>query len=173
MRRLALFALAPLALALAACTPAPPAGDDAAENVAPAAAEDPSVRLPYDLQAVDFVSVSHGWVVGNDEGNNVSAILRTIDGGATWTVEVEIVGDTLLDVDFADERTGYAVGTAGVVYASGDGGKTWAAEPASAWPAVYARAATTTKAPAAGNVAPSINASVASIVFADAKTGWA
>jgi photosystem II stability/assembly factor-like uncharacterized protein len=163
-----------LAIGLAACTPTQPAGP---ANPAPDAnanhGADPNTQLPYDLQAVDFVNISHGWVAGNDEGNNVSVILRTADGGATWFVAAEVLGDTLLDVDFADERSGWAVGTSGVVYGSTDGGLTWAAEPAASWQRQYSHEPVTLPAQGTNNIAPVINESVASVYFADAKTGWA
>jgi photosystem II stability/assembly factor-like uncharacterized protein len=160
MRRLLTFALL---TALAACAPRetaepPPANENAAPPFV-----DPTGDVPYDLQAVEFVSVSHGWVVGSDVGNNVSVVLRTTDGGATWNLALELVGDTLLDVDFVDERTGWMVGTSGVVYATTDGGRTVTPEPPGSWPAVYDRQPSSAL----------INESIASIFFVDPKTGWA
>jgi photosystem II stability/assembly factor-like uncharacterized protein len=163
--------------ACAACSsaPAPPAGDASPSENSSAQpdAVDTSKTVPYDLQAVDFVSIANGWVVGNDAGNNVSVVLRTADGGATWHVLVEIIGETLLGIDMVDDRTGWVVGAEGVVYKTEDGGRTWTPEPDGAWPPVYTHAPVTMKARKEGDIAPTINESVASIFFADDRTGWA
>lgn len=140
---------------------------------APAELVDTSKEIPYDFQAVDFVDLSKGWIVGIDEGNNVSAILMTTNGGATWSLTAEIIGDTLLDVDFADEKNGWAVGTEGVVYGSTDGGRTWAPEPLSSWQVRYTREPLKLKAQGDQDVAPMINASVASMFSVGDKAGWA
>lgn len=168
------LAVALLALATVACTPQtqPPPPD---RNAAPPAEPtvDPTAQVPYDLQVVDFVNVSHGWIVGNDEGNNVSVILRTANGGATWTMAAEVVGDTLLALKFVDERTGWAAGSNGVVYGSTDGGVTWKPEPASQWTRQYESAPVQVRAKKQGDIAPTIFESLASVFFLDAKRGWA
>ena len=74
------------------------------------------------LTAVHMHDEHTGWAVGHD-----AVILRTGDGGETWTLvhqapEEEI---PLLDVWFRDERTGFAVGAYGYFLATGDGGETW------------------------------------------------
>ena len=74
------------------------------------------------LTAVHMHDERTGWAVGHD-----AVILRTGDGGETWSVvhrapEEEL---PLLDVWFRDERTGFAVGAYGYFLASGDGGETW------------------------------------------------
>ncbi len=163
-------------LALCSCAPASPNGNlEAPSNTSNTSNEvaDPTKEVPYDLQSVDFVNISHGWIVGSDVGNNVSVILRTSDGGATWIEAAEIIGDTLLKVDFADERNGWTVGTEGVVYATSDGGLTWALDPSSPWPAVYSHEDTQLPAQGDKNIAPVVNQSVASVFFLDERTGWA
>ena len=79
------------------------------------------------LRAVTFVDTEHGWIVGGEgERDEKPVVLRTEDGGATWLA----VGDIpdllrLEDVWFNDRSTGWMVGVRGLVYRSGDGGRTW------------------------------------------------
>ena len=65
-----------------------------------------------------------GWAVGHD-----AVILRTGDGGETWTLVHQAPEEELplLDVWFRDERTGFAVGAYGYFLATEDGGETWTA----------------------------------------------
>jgi len=78
-----------------------------------------------DLWGLDFADDRHGWAVG-DRGT----ILHTADGGKTWNRQASGVGDTLMDVDFIDASTGWAVGferaggSAAVLHTT-DGGTTW------------------------------------------------
>ena len=74
------------------------------------------------LTAVHMHDERTAWAVGHD-----AVILRTVDGGETWSVvhrapEEEL---PLLDVWFRDERTGFAVGAYGYFLATDDGGETW------------------------------------------------
>ena len=74
------------------------------------------------LTAIHMHDERTGWAVGHD-----AVILRTGDGGETWTLvhqapEKEL---PLLDVWFRDDRTGFAVGAYGYFLATGDGGDTW------------------------------------------------
>lgn len=159
--------------ALAACSSVPPR-ETAPPTNGPAVTRstDASATIPYDFIAVDFVDARRGWIAGNDEGNNVSTILRTEDAGATWTQLVEIVGDTIYDVDFADERDGWAVGVEGVVYRTADGGATWTAVPAAA---LEARRTTPFKKVRAqsGPAFLELSETIVSIVFFDEKNGLA
>jgi photosystem II stability/assembly factor-like uncharacterized protein len=52
-------------------------------------------------------------------------LLRSVDGGATWSRRPTPSRETLYDVSFADELHGWAVGEGGVVLRSVDGGDTW------------------------------------------------
>src|SRR6185436_600616 len=47
------------------------------------------------LRAVRFVNRYRGWVVGHYANLGRSLILRTEDGGATWTVDADIAGEEL------------------------------------------------------------------------------
>ena len=74
------------------------------------------------LTAVHMRGERTGWAVGHD-----ATILRTRDGGETWTPvhrapEEEL---PLLDVWFRDESVGFAVGAYGYFLATRDGGETW------------------------------------------------
>ena len=74
------------------------------------------------LTAVHMHDERTGWAVGHD-----AVILRTRDGGETWTLVHEAPEEELplLDVWFRDERTGFAVGAYGYFLATEDGGETW------------------------------------------------
>ncbi len=74
------------------------------------------------LTAIHMHDERTGWAVGHD-----AAIIRTRDGGATWTLLHRAPEEErpLLDVWFRDERTGFAVGAYGYFLATRDGGETW------------------------------------------------
>ena len=75
------------------------------------------------LTAVHMHDERTGWAVGHD-----AVILRTGDGGETWTLVHQAPEEELplLDVWFHDEHTGFAVGAYGYFLATEDGGETWA-----------------------------------------------
>ena len=52
-------------------------------------------------------------------------VLRTVDGGATWSKIPVPVRNTLLSVQFVDDDNGWIVGRGGVVLHSSDSGLTW------------------------------------------------
>ncbi len=52
-------------------------------------------------------------------------ILRTTDGGETWTFQASRTGNHLFGVSFVDANTGTAVGDLGIVLRTMDGGETW------------------------------------------------
>ena len=74
------------------------------------------------LTAVHMHDERTGWAVGHD-----AVILRTSDGGETWTLVHQAPEEELplLDVWFRDERAGFAVGAYGYFLATEDGGETW------------------------------------------------
>lgn len=75
------------------------------------------------LTAVTLLDGERGWVVGHDE-----VILRTTDGGVTWSKVHESIEAQrpLLDVWFADAEHGIAIGAYAAYYVTRDGGATWA-----------------------------------------------
>ena len=55
-----------------------------------------------------------------------STVVRTNDGGATWTVQSGISGDVrLLASSFVDGDVGTAVGESGTILRTTDGGESW------------------------------------------------
>ncbi|MBL6749200.1 MAG: hypothetical protein ISP90_01695 [Nevskia sp.] len=81
------------------------------------------VPLRSDLTAVSFADAGAGWAVGHD-----AAILRTTDGGRSWTVQRyrPEAGQPLLDVLALDRDRAYAVGAHGLFLQTQDGGAHWA-----------------------------------------------
>lgn len=73
------------------------------------------------LHGVFFADVDHGWTVG-EEG-----IWATLDGGVTWTRQRS--GVFLSRVQFVSTTVGWAVGEAGTILSSANGGATWTARP--------------------------------------------
>lgn len=62
---------------------------------------------------------------GGGSGGNV---WYTDDGGATWSVPVNLGAGNLNDIYFADSNTGWTVGWGGQLYATTNGGATWASQ---------------------------------------------
>ena len=62
------------------------------------------------LEAMHFVSSTTGWTVGYDGYNWDGVILKTTDGGSSWTNQVTNGLDDLRGVYFLDANTGWAVG---------------------------------------------------------------
>jgi photosystem II stability/assembly factor-like uncharacterized protein len=73
-----------------------------------------------DLNDVYFINDSVGWAVGNN-----SAILKTINGGATWTNQYAPRWHNLQSVHFINEKTGWSVGDDKFIIKTTDGGKSW------------------------------------------------
>ncbi len=71
------------------------------------------------LRAVDFVDRNNGWACGRN-----GTILKTTDGGASWTYQRAVVDTTLFDIDFADPLRGMIAGNS-TVLATTDGGEEW------------------------------------------------
>ncbi len=84
-----------------------------------------------DLQDVKFVDRDHGWAVGAtclDLSECPGAILRTVDGGHTWSyVDFPDPEDSgyFNGVDFVDDEVGWVAGRYGVILHTTDGGETW------------------------------------------------
>lgn len=92
------------------------------------------------LASVWFVNERCGWIVGGagepySEASH-AVVLRTMDGGATWSAVPELRMPRLWRVKFFDAERGVAIGEAtpaapSGVYATHDGGRQWQALPAS------------------------------------------
>lgn len=90
--------------------------------------------VPFDYyfwlaESVRFVDSSHGVAVG-------AGIIRTTDGGGTWSLPVNLITmrGWMYDLAFWDSQTGYAIGETyddsyssywGVLYETHDGGASW------------------------------------------------
>jgi photosystem II stability/assembly factor-like uncharacterized protein len=77
------------------------------------------------LGAVDFFDARSGVAVGD-----AGTVMRTVDGGKTWTVRRTGVTSTLFAVDMVSKKVAYAAGDLGIVLRSADGGKSWSRRPA-------------------------------------------
>ena len=78
------------------------------------------------LYGVSFTDANIGMVVG-DWGT----ILRTTNGGATWTSQpnpMSGVGNVLTSVSFTDANMGTAVGSGGSILRTTDGGASWTSQ---------------------------------------------
>jgi photosystem II stability/assembly factor-like uncharacterized protein/flagellar hook assembly protein FlgD len=65
---------------------------------------------------VYFIDETNGWIVG------VNRILRTTDGGGTWTIQVNEILNAFSDVFFSDVSNGWAVGASGTILHTTNGG---------------------------------------------------
>jgi len=83
--------------------------------------------IEADLWSVSFSDDQHGWAVGGQPTNAApGVILRTIDGGTTWT-DVTPAGlkETLTNASFSDAAHGYIGTTDGHVLKTVDAGASW------------------------------------------------
>lgn len=83
-----------------------------------------SVAADVTLNAVSFADSRNGWAVGH-----WGVILRTNDGGETWTLQrndIE-VDQPLFSVYFKDSHEGWTVGLWSLMLHTTDGGTTWTA----------------------------------------------
>lgn len=72
-----------------------------------------------DLNAVYFVDAKRGWVGGDD-----GLVLRTEDGGQTWTQQSINASDNINDLFFRDKENGYLL-AGNRVFVTEDSGRTW------------------------------------------------
>jgi photosystem II stability/assembly factor-like uncharacterized protein len=69
---------------------------------------------------VSFSSASIGYIVGSG-----GVILKTIDGGTTWTAQTSNTIQSLYSVFFKSDTEGWACGGGGTLVSTTDGGTTW------------------------------------------------
>jgi len=79
--------------------------------------------LTIQLRSVDFIDTSNGFAVGLD-----GTIIKTTDGGATWTSQNSGTTQHLLSVDFIDANNGLASGYGGTILKTTNGGTTWTSQ---------------------------------------------
>jgi len=87
----------------------------------------------YYLKDTDFISATVGWAVGYSHWDQATkaytgTIVKTADGGETWTSQAVGTVESLNGVDFVDEDSGWAVGTNGTILHTSDGGEHWIAQ---------------------------------------------
>jgi|GEM_PF-3319852 len=70
----------------------------------------------FELRSVHFIDDKVGWMAGD-------GIYRTADGGEHWTVRLKPT--TFLDVQFIDNRVGWALSTASTVYRLSEDRELW------------------------------------------------
>lgn len=79
-----------------------------------------SAVMNSSLFGLCFTDQNNGWLVGKS-----GTIVRTSDGGATWSLQKNALKLHLYDVSFCDARNGWAVGENGCILHTADGGDTW------------------------------------------------
>ena len=85
------------------------------------------MMAPSSLLAVWFTSPSTGVIFGTPPDIGLpTTILRTTNGGTTWiNVRAQASWGVIRSVAFTDAENGYAVGDAGVMLQTKDGGASW------------------------------------------------
>ncbi|MDP3672794.1 MAG: YCF48-related protein [Telluria sp.] len=81
-----------------------------------------SVPVDFALTSVSFIDARQGWAAGHG-----SAIIHTVDGGETWSLQHKDskVDQPFFSVYFRDAQTGWAAGLWSLLLATSDGGKSW------------------------------------------------
>jgi len=81
-----------------------------------------TLRRPPDstLLRMSFANDRLGWAVGES-----GTIQRTIDGGATWTLQDASTRKLLYDVAAIDDNHAWVVGAVGTILRTVDGGRNW------------------------------------------------
>lgn len=70
-----------------------------------------------------FTTQTNGWMCGKN-----GLIMRSTDGGATWSTQSTSVSDSLLSVYFRNASFGWACGTNGRIIATTNGGVNWSTQ---------------------------------------------
>ncbi len=87
-----------------------------------------SSLIPKKVNACDFRDSLIGYVAGQPsslgEGGPIS---KTVDGGVTWSNQADGFQVELMDIRFADDATGYAVGRFGTILKTSNAGGVWSA----------------------------------------------
>lgn len=90
-----------------------------------------AVSLPGNASArnyksVFFLNTTTGFIVGGNQHNDsVQTILKTTDGGASWSILLDRPGSWLRSVFFTSEQNGFAVGDRGTLLKTENGGLDW------------------------------------------------
>lgn len=84
----------------------------------------PTSVATQNFNGVYFVNNYEGYVVGG-KGDTSQIIIKTTDGGYTWSVQRNTVGATLNSICFTSSSTGFAIGNKGVILKTSNGGLNW------------------------------------------------
>jgi photosystem II stability/assembly factor-like uncharacterized protein len=76
--------------------------------------------VTQDLWCVHFADTLNGWAAGNN-----GTVVRTVNGGQTWTRCTFAGTDTIHAIFFTNPARGWMAGGRGIIYASADSGLTW------------------------------------------------
>ena len=84
----------------------------------------------YYLKDLTMIDANTGWAVGDphwDQSQKTykGTIVKTTDGGQTWTAQEAGTAEFLTGVSFVDANQGWAVGTSGTIVHTSDGGAHW------------------------------------------------
>lgn len=79
-----------------------------------------------DFNSLYFLNENTGFIVGGKTSNDsIQTILKTQNGGQSWTIVKDELSPMLNDIQFISMNIAYAAGNNGVVLFSNDGGTTW------------------------------------------------
>lgn len=80
----------------------------------------PSLPTTEPLKTIKFIDLNTGWAAGEN-----GTILKTTNGGMTWTAQTSGITNTIRSIFFLDTNNGWACGDEGTIIATSDGGSTW------------------------------------------------
>ena len=81
----------------------------------------------YRLHDIDAIDSLTAWIAGHDD-QYVGEVLRTTDGGDSWSVVNTGLGRHVMACDFLDYEQGWILGHDGAVFHTTDGGFNWATQ---------------------------------------------
>jgi photosystem II stability/assembly factor-like uncharacterized protein len=114
-----------------------------------------------DLRAIAFTDGSQGWAVGDG-----GTILRTVDGGASWSVQTSGTMQSLRAVAFGDGSHGWAVGGGGTILGTVDGGASWTVQTSNVTQGLYGVACS------GASTAVAVGAGGTIVATSDGGTTW-
>ena len=89
-----------------------------------------SPGVSYNFWEIFFLDENRGWIAGGRETSfnqdPIRYIIQTTDGGVNWNTQLYDVDEPqLFAIHFCDPNNGYAVGDAGTIFHTTDGGTIW------------------------------------------------
>ena len=79
----------------------------------------------FELNQIDFVSETVGWAVAWVPDPGKSILLKTMDGGYSWSIKHETIEHTIHSLFAVDEDTVYALKYPAGILKTSDGGENW------------------------------------------------